>query len=83
MVGISGAAGERFAEVTAIGRNLPDLMNGIAEGIVGKMSDTCPPITSANAGALPLYGTCTMSIFAIILKSSPARCGGVPLPADA
>ena len=34
------------------------------------------------AGAPPLYGTCRRSTPATVLKSSAARCGGVPLPAD-
>ena len=44
---------------------------------------TCPPSRSVRAGALPLYGTWTMSIPAMVLNNSPARCRGVPLPVEA
>src|ERR1700694_1467899 len=34
----------------------------------------CPATTSVSAGPAPLYGMCTMSIFAAILKRSVTRC---------
>ena len=82
-VGMSGSAGERIAVVTASARSLPALMYSIDEGMVAKKTCTCPPSRSVSAGPPPRYGTCTMSAPAIILNSSPATCGVLPLPADA
>src|SRR3954469_23390329 len=42
-----------------------------------------PARVATVAGPAPLYGTCTMSIFAIDFNSSPARCGVLPTPDDA
>ena len=42
----------------------------------------CPLITSDSAAAAPLYGTCTISIPAFILKSSMERCGDAPTPEE-
>src|SRR5574341_1339708 len=81
-VGTSGKAEERLAVVTAMARSLPDLMNGIAEGIESNISWICPPIRSVKAGALPLYGTCCMATLAASLKDSPARCCEEALPGD-
>ncbi len=47
------------------------------------MSGTCPPITSAIAAPLPLYGMCVRLTPAAFLKTSPARCADEPLPAEA
>ena len=44
------------------------------------MNWICPPMTSATAGPAPLYGTWTMSVLVICLKSSTARCGVLPMP---
>src|SRR5215831_6250848 len=42
-----------------------------------------PAIVSVSAGASPRYGTCVISMPAICLNNSPARCGTVPTPGDA
>ena len=39
-------------------------------------------MTSASAGAAPLYGTCTISIPVIVLSNSIDRCGEAPTPED-
>ena len=55
----------------------------MADGSESNISCTWPPIRSVSAGALPLYGTCSMSMPAAILNASPERCCDVALPADA
>ena len=80
---MSGSASERVAVVTASARSLPALMYSIEEDMGANMTCTCPPSRSVSAGAAPRYGTCTMSTPAIILNSSPATWGAVPLPAEA
>src|SRR5262249_31990614 len=64
-------------------RSLPALMCSIDSGTGLKITCTWPPSRSVIAGAPPRDGTCTKSTPAIILNSSPERCCGVPLPADA
>ncbi|MCY1202392.1 hypothetical protein D9M72_138780 [compost metagenome] len=54
MVGTSGNSATRCATVTATARSLPDLMNGVADGIESNMNWICPPTRSVSAGALPL-----------------------------
>src|SRR5512134_2189295 len=77
---MSGSSGERLAEVTAIGRSLPAFACGSADGRLSNMIAICPPSRSLTAGALPLYGTCVRSTFAIVLNSSHERWIDVPLP---
>ncbi len=83
MVGRSGSNCERFAPVTASARSLPARMWGSDEGMLSNIMFTCPPSRSVTAGALPLYGMCSMSTPAIDLNSSPERWMLVPLPLDA
>ena len=47
------------------------------------MPSMWPPTRSTAAGAAPLYGTCCTFTLASVLKSSMARCGNPPLPAEA
>ena len=58
----------------------PSLMNCMAEVVVRIPLSTWPPMTSVVIWAPPLYGTCTMSILASVLNSSPARCAASPWP---
>ena len=81
-VGRSGSTEERCALVTARPRTAPDCTCGAAVRTRSNISETCPEMRSFSAGALPLYGTCTMSIPVIDLSSSPARWLEVPLPAE-
>ena len=83
MVGSSGAAGERAELVTASAFSRPACTCGSTVGMVANSSEVWPAIKSVMAGTLPLYGTCTMSTFAIDLNSSPDRWPAVPWPADA
>ena len=47
------------------------------------MNCVCPPMVSLTAGAEPLYGTPSITTPALSLNSSAAKCGAVPLPAEA
>ena len=58
-------------------------MLGSANGAMSNIIMTWPPIRSWLAGAAPLYGTCTMSTFAVSLKSSAAMWPELPTPCDA
>src|SRR5262245_40062130 len=82
MVGTSGAAGERFAVVTAIARTLPERTCGRIDTMVAKLSCTCPPISAILPGPPPLKGTCTHSTPVMERNSSPDRCTPVPTPAE-
>ncbi|CFW13724.1 Uncharacterised protein [Bordetella pertussis] len=83
MVGRSGALAERSVVVTASARSLPACTCGHDDGMLSNMNCTWPPIRSVTAGALPLYGTCSTSIPARCLNSSPAMWIEVPLPDEA
>ena len=54
MVGVSGSAGDRVADVTASARNLPALICGSDGGRLSNMSCTWPPIRSCSAGRAAL-----------------------------
>ena len=62
---------------------MPALMWSIDDGIPSKYACTCPPMRSVRAGADPRYGTCAISMPAIILNSSPHTWGPDPTPAEA
>ena len=83
MVGRSGNPGERLAPLTASARTLPERACGAIEFRLSQITCTCPAIRSLIAIAPPLYGTCTISVPVIYLKSSPATCPGEPLLEDA
>src|SRR5436190_4651670 len=78
MVGRSGKAGERRAPLTANARTRPDCAYGAIEFRLSNMTCTCPAIRSLIACEPPLYGTCTMSVPVMYLKSSPPTCPGEP-----
>jgi tripartite-type tricarboxylate transporter receptor subunit TctC len=61
MVGTSGAAEERVAEVTAMARTLPERTCGRIDTMVTNASWTWPAINAMLPGPPPLNGTCTMS----------------------
>jgi hypothetical protein len=71
---------ERFGVATASERSLPALMCPSTEAIVPKAACTWPPMRSAIAGPVPLYGTCATLVPAAWLNTSNAMCWGVPLP---
>src|SRR5690348_7817012 len=81
--GTSGSCGERLAVVTASALKRPACTCGMAGGVVENVSATSPPSSALTAGALPLYGTCTIFVPAIDENVSPERCTIVPFPEDA
>jgi hypothetical protein len=83
IVGTSGASGERLGLVTASARSAPDFTCGSEVVIVSNIIVTWPPRRSLSAGALPLYGTWTMSTLAVVFRSSPDRCAPAPAPPEA
>ena len=53
-VGVSGKAGERFAEAIASARSLPAAICGADEPSPSNSASTCPASRSAIAGPAPL-----------------------------
>src|SRR5260221_892185 len=74
IVGTSGRSSVRFAPATASARRRPERTCWRIATVLEKLSWTSPAISAVSAGALPLYGTCTMLVPVRSLKSSPARC---------
>src|SRR5262249_37274192 len=82
-VGTSGALAERRPDDTAMSLRLPALTCGTAAGNPEKNRSTWPPRRSLSAGPAPLYGTWVMLLLVLSLSTSPAKCPGVAVPADA
>ena len=78
-VGNSGTSVERLAVVTATAFNFPARTCCIEFARLSNMSCVSPASNACNAGAPPLYGMCTMSMWASVLNSSPARWPALPL----
>ena len=51
--------------------------------MLSKIIDTRPATTSISAWPLPLKGTCTTSMRAMLLNSSAVRCVELPAPEEA
>src|SRR5919201_6476347 len=83
MVGTSGSCGSRFAPVVASAISLPDLICGSDEGMLSNIMLVWPASRSVTAGALPLYGMCTMSVFVRNVNMAPDMWMLVPLPLEA
>src|SRR5262249_23099527 len=81
--GRSGIAGVRLAVVTASPRSLPAWISGSTAPILLNITSTRPGIRSLRAGPAPRYGTCSISIRAMRLNSSPERWTEVPGPEEA
>jgi hypothetical protein len=73
----------RFLVATPSATTLLARHCGSAAELCAKNICTSPASTAFIAGATPLYGTWTMSMPAVRFRSSPARCGMLPLLADA
>ena len=82
MVGTSGAPWMRFAENMASERILPPRTCGISVLGTSTRSWISFAIRAVSAGAVPLYGTCTMSIPAVCFSSSVVRCAAAPMPEE-
>src|SRR5581483_2370239 len=78
---VAGPAG--FGNRRDVARGLPERTYWSAAAALPKTSCTLPATVSLSAGPLPLYGTCTILIFAASRKYSVARCTMLPLPDDA
>src|SRR5688572_9747515 len=81
-VGRCGSAGDRAVPVVASARRRPDLTCPTTEPLVANVRNTWPPIKSVIAGALPLYGTCTILVPVSVSNSAPERCPDDPMPAE-
>ncbi|MNY56923.1 hypothetical protein D3C86_1930540 [compost metagenome] len=84
IVGRSGAAGLRSAEVTAMPCSRPPAFSAPIE--LGRLSirmSTWPPITAGMAADEPLNGTCSICRLAMDSKYAPVRCTEDPMPGEA
>ena len=80
MVGISGAAATRCAEVTARPRTRPSRTCGSTTGAVSIRKGTCPATTEAMACCPPRKATWTQSIPDSVASCASTRCGAEPMP---
>jgi hypothetical protein len=81
MVGRSGISADRLLSAIAIGRTRSDFSVSMA-GTLPNSTCTWPPIKSTSAGFMPLFGTWTIAMPAMLLNSSAARCDALPTPAE-
>src|SRR5690242_11636397 len=61
----------------------PAFEYGSIEDGTSNMTCTCPDVRSSSAGAVPLYGTWTILMPVIIIRSSVERCADAPTPLEA
>src|SRR4026209_319995 len=83
IAGRPGTSGDGDAEVTPMPRTVPPLICAAAVEAIENIIWTEPLTTALSAVFASRNGTCTISTPAMDLNSSPARCGGVPMPEDA
>ena len=83
MVGSSGNTAERLPEVTATARRRPELMCGATDAAVANVTGVSPDNTDTTAGPPPLKAICDIFTWAMLSKSTAARCVEVPAPAEA
>src|SRR5215210_160813 len=81
-VGIFGAAGERFAVVTASGTRVPPSICPTASDILVNTACTSPESTAAVAGAPPRYGTCVSFTPVFALNNSAEKYINPPTPLE-
>ena len=81
MVGRSGSSADRLLSAMAMGRSRSDRSESMP-GTLANSAWTWPPMRSMSAGFMPLFGTWTISMPAMVLSSSPARCEALPTPAE-
>src|ERR1700684_3863088 len=81
---MSGAIGNRCADVTARQRTWLPATAGSKEPVVLNMASSRPEMRSVMAPPVtPRYGTWVISTPAMCLNNSPARYGIEPMPGDA
>src|SRR2546422_5347539 len=74
IVGTSGSAWARCAEVTASGRSLPERMNEIDPGTFWMCMSTWPPASALVAGPPPVNGTWRIRMPAACMNISAGTC---------
>ena len=74
--------GQRCAVLTASARSLSALIWPMHEGVVVNPTAASPETSPTTEGPPPLNGMCSILIPVMLLKSSPARCGPLPVPDD-
>src|SRR5476651_1850724 len=82
MVGTSGMAAERVAELTPSASNFPSLTNGITTDTGDIVNCTRPVNVSVIASGMPLNGTWPTLIPLRLLNNSAAKCVLLPTPPD-
>ena len=80
---MSGATDTRFSDVMPSALILPARTCGSMEEGVSIMKLIWPPIKSCSAGAVPLYGTCSILMPVVDMRSSVVRCAAAPMPLEA
>src|SRR3990172_107006 len=73
---------EGFVPVTASALIFPERTCPTPCGTGPKNMETSPPSSAVIAGAAPLYGTWVISTQVSVLKSSPQKGAGEPMPAE-
>src|SRR5262245_65646086 len=83
MVGSSGRSVERSAVLTARPRSVPAWICVLALVETPKNICVVPPTVAMVPEFTSRYGTWTISTPADVLRNAQARCGTVPMPAEA
>ena len=79
---IGSAAGMRRGPVVPRPRKRPAVICGSTELTLSQRSWRRPPAISVITCCIPLYGTCTICVPVMSMKSSMLRCIVPPLPAE-
>ena len=72
----------RLPENMASALILPPRTCGMSELGTSTSIWMSPAMSAVSAGAVPLNGTCTMSMAAVCLRSSVVRCAAAPMPEE-
>ena len=83
MVGTLGSVAMRLALVTPSTLSLPACTLGMIATLLLNMTCTVPESRSIIAADRPLYGTCVISMPAMLSKITAASYEELPLPLDA
>src|SRR5690349_10542792 len=80
-VGRSCSDSTRVVDVTPYALTLADLMYGVVCVVWSHRMSTWPPSRSFMAGAVPLYGMVSRSVWIALMNMRPHRCDAAPTPA--
>src|SRR4029453_4958733 len=83
MVGTLGSEATRFLVVTPYTLIFSALIWLVVFVVWSHIKSTWPPRRSFIAGAVPLYGMVSRSVWIALMKSIPHRCDAAPIPAFA